>query len=276
MGISDWTEDFTLKIRDQREKLNMYLEGSIAMPKKESELSNFEKQIILAKEAGIEVLRTVSLGPRRYEALHSRKEFLAFRNQAEYMLGKAEPILKRHRIKLAIENHKDWRSDELLKLLNEISSEWVGVTLDFGNSIALMEQPATTLHHLAPYVFSTHVKDMAATPCPEGFLLSEVPLGMGRLDLGEIVSTCIKYNPSITFNLEMITRNPLLIPCLTPAYWTTLMEVPASELADMINWVNSDSIKLPEVNLLQPEEWLAREEKNILVSLAYSNKNLIY
>jgi sugar phosphate isomerase/epimerase len=192
------------------------------------------------------------------------------------MLGKAAPILKRHRMKLAIENHKDWRSDELLKLLNEISSEWVGVTLDFGNSIALMEQPATTLQHLAPYVFSTHVKDMAATLCPEGFLLSEVPLGNGRLDLKKIFSTCIKYNPSITFNLEMITRNPLLIPCLTSAYWTTLMQVPASELADMINWVNSESIKLPEVNLLQPEERLAREEKNILLSLAYSNKNLLY
>lgn len=274
VGINGWTEGFCHKIRDQRENLNMYLEGSIGMPKMTSQLPDFEKQIILAKEAGIKVLRTVSLGPRRYEAIHSQEEFLAFQKQSILMLGKAEPILRKHKIKLAIENHKDWRSDELLHLIKGVSSEWVGITLDFGNSIALMEQPKTTTQHLAPYVFSTHVKDMAVKPCSEGFLLSEVPLGEGLLNLKEIVNTCKKYNPSISFNLEMITRNPLLIPCLTPDYWTTLENVPAFELSQILTWVNTHGRNLPHIDSLETEELLAREEINILTSLTYSIKHL--
>lgn len=274
VGVNGWTEDFTQKIRDQRERLGMYLEGSIGMPKKESELADFEKQVILAKEAGIHVLRTVSLGPRRYEALHSQEEFLTFQKRAVHMLGKTERILRKHKVKLAIENHKDWRSNELAQLIKGISSEWVGVTLDFGNSIALIEQPEHTLRLLAPYVFSTHVKDMAVTPYSEGFQLSEVPLGEGLIDLKKIVNTCRNHDPSITFNLEMITRNPLLIPCLTPDYWTTLEHVPASELAEMLTWVNSYGSTLPNINALGPEALLAKEETNVLKSLTYSNKNL--
>jgi hypothetical protein len=36
---------------------------------------------------------------------------------------------------------------------------------------------------LVPYVFSTHVKDMALEEYVDGFLLSEVPLGTGYIRL---------------------------------------------------------------------------------------------
>ena len=273
VGVKDWSTDFSKKIRDQREKFGMYLEGSIGMPRKEIDLMGFEKQLILAKEAGVKVLRTVSLGPRRYEALHTEEDFIAFKTEATRMLAKVAPILSKHKIKLAIENHKDWRSDELVHLVKNISSEWIGVTLDFGNSIALMELPEHTLQLLAPYVFTTHVKDMAVAPYEKGFLLSEVPLGKGCLALKQIVDTCKKHNPSITFNLEMITRNPLQIPCLTPDYWTTLQQVTASELAKMLTWVNSRKERLPYINALEPEALLAKEEYNVRTSLSYSNEN---
>ena len=63
-------------------------------------------------------------------------------------------------MKLAVENHKDWRADELVHALKKLNSEWVGVTLDFGNSIALMEDPMEVIETLVPFAFSTHVKDM--------------------------------------------------------------------------------------------------------------------
>ncbi len=73
-----------------------------------------------------------------------------------------EPILKKHKVaKPAVENHKDRRAPELGVIDEKLSSEHVGVTLDFGNSIALMEQPMSVIETLVPYVVSTHVKDMA-------------------------------------------------------------------------------------------------------------------
>ena len=64
-----------------------------------------------------------------------------------------------------------------------MSSEWVGVHFDFGNNLALCEPPMQTLELLRPYTFFAHIKDMGLDMYKDGFLLSEVPLGQGVLDL---------------------------------------------------------------------------------------------
>ena len=109
----------------------------------------------------------------------------------------AEPILRKHKVKLAVENHKDWRAPELANAMKQLNSEWVGVTLDFGNSISLVEDPMEVIETLVPFVVSTHVKDMGVEEYADGFLLSEVPLGKGFLDLAKIVH----YVKSITLPL---------------------------------------------------------------------------
>jgi L-ribulose-5-phosphate 3-epimerase UlaE len=73
----------------------------------------------------------------------------------------------------------------------------------------------------------------------EGFLLSEVPLGQGFLDLKGIVASLQKANPKIQFNLEMITRDPLKIPCLTERYWATMQDTPAHRLAAAMIMANA-------------------------------------
>ena len=50
----------------------------------------------------------------------------------------AEVVAARAGIRLAVENHKDWRIDEMLGWLKRLSSN-AGVCLDTGNSIALLE-----------------------------------------------------------------------------------------------------------------------------------------
>jgi 3-oxoisoapionate decarboxylase len=273
--VRGWASDFAKKVRDEREKTGLYLEGSIGLPKNETEVALFEEEVKLAKEAGASILRCVSLGPRRYEALHSYREFLEFKEGGLLALQLAEPILKKHKVKLAVENHKDWRSEELVSILHQMDSEWIGVTLDFGNSIALLEDPIHTAQLLAPYVYSTHIKDMAVEPHEQGFLMSEVPLGEGILDLKKIAGLCQKFFPSITFNLEMITRDPLLIPCLTAPYWSTFHDqVPASAMVHILEMVEKHKSILPRPRQLDVENLLALEEKNIRQSLAYSENTL--
>jgi sugar phosphate isomerase/epimerase len=149
------------------------------------------------------------------------------------------------------------------------------VTLDFGNSISLLEDPMEVVEKLAPYVFTTHVKDMAVAEHEEGFLMAEVPLGQGFLDLPKIVSLCKKHNGSVKLNLEMITRDPLKIPCLTKDYWATFEDVPGKDLAKTLTMVKENKSQLTQVSQLSEEELLAVEEKNILLSLGYSKKKLI-
>ena len=274
--VRDWTSATAKKLRNQREKWDMYLEGSIGLPKNPDDVARFAEEVKNAREAGASVLRTVCMNGRRYESLHSDQDFRKFQKEAIASLQLAEKVVRQNKVQLAVENHKDWRADELATVLKNLSSEWVGVTLDFGNSIALLEDPMEVVHTLAPFVMSTHVKDMGVEEYGDGFLLSEVPLGQGILDLPRIVGICRAANPKVTFNLEMITRDPLEIPCLRKEYWPTLQELKGYEVAGTLRMVREKKTKdqLPKVTQLSSEERLAVEENNILASLTYSQKSL--
>lgn len=274
--VNNWSVDFAKKLRDRREKLGLYLEGSISVPNGTEDVSRFEKEVVNAKEAGATILRTVTSSGRRYEVYHSSEEVKEFQQKAMKSLQLAEPSLQKHKVKLAVENHKDWRATELTDTLKNISSEHVGVTLDFGNSISLVEDPMQVVETLAPYTFTTHVKDMGVEEYADGFLLSEVPLGKGILDLKKIVELCKKDNPSIHFNLEMITRDPLEVPCFKNDYWSVFEGVSGSELARTMRMVreNKYETSLPRVSQLSSEDRLAVEEENVVQCLMYSKSQL--
>lgn len=274
--VRDWSADFSRKVRDRREQLGMFLEGSISLPATTDDGARFEKDVVAAKEAGASIVRTVCLSGRRYENFHSLEDFEKFKKKSIASLQRAEPIVRRHRVQLAIENHKDWRAPELVEILKTLDSEWIGVNLDFGNNVALIEDPMEVVELLAPYTFTTHVKDMGVKAYEHGFLLSEVPLGEGMLDLVRMFDICRKHRSDVNFNLEMITRDPLRVPCLEDAFWETLPTVRASALARTLRRVREQSFPgdLPVVSHLQAEQRLAAEERNVLTSLAYSKAEL--
>ncbi|REG83129.1 sugar phosphate isomerase/epimerase family protein [Algoriphagus antarcticus] len=274
--VSGWANDFAKKVRDRREKLDLYLEGSIGLPKSADQVAKFEAEVLDAKEAGATVLRTACLSGRRYVNFKTPEEYKTFKQNALKSIELAEPIVRKHKMKLAVENHKDWTAKELESIILNLGSEWVGVTLDFGNNVSFLENPMEVIKTLAPYAFSTHVKDMGVKDYKDGFLLSEVPLGEGIVDVKAGVDWCKKFNPDITFTLEMITRDPLEIPYLTDGYWATFEDASAQETAMTLRLIREKTYagKLPHVTGLSPEEILAYEEQNVVSCLKYSRNSL--
>lgn len=264
------------KLRDTIDRHGMYVEGTISLPKDNADVARFEAEIISSKQAGATVLRTVCMSGRRYEVFASSEQFQKFAEQSWKSLTLAEPIAAKHRVRLAVENHKDWRIDEMLGWLKRLSSEYVGVCLDTGNSIALLEEPHAVVEAFAPWTFTTHFKDMAVAESDDGFLLSEVPLGDGFLDLKRILATLRKARPDIKLNLEMITRDPLRVPCLSPKYWATLSDVPARELAETMTRIrrHKHPVALPTISGQSHAEQLRAEADNIARCLKFAGDNL--
>jgi sugar phosphate isomerase/epimerase len=263
------------KIRAMVEKDGGYYEAELRLPKNEGDLDAFETDVRLAREAGATVARAYFMGTRRYEVVKSLDEFQRFHAEAQRSLVLAEPVLRKHRLKLAIENHKDCTSEELISLLRKVSSEWIGALVDTGNNIALCEEPHAVVEALAPFSMSVHLKDMAVQPDAEGFLLSEVPLGTGMLDLPRIIASLCKAHPAIVFNLEMATRDPLKIPCLTDGFWTTFPGRRASHLAAAMERVTANPPKqpVPHITGKPVAEQLAEEEANNRHDLAWMQKH---
>jgi len=274
IAVNGWKTEFAREVRATCESYSIGLEGVITLPKNQGDAGRFENELRVAREAGASVFRCAA-GGRRYEVFSSLEEFKHFKDGAFRSMQLAEPIAKRQRVKLGIENHKDFHAAELAEMLGRISSSHLGACVDTGNSIALLEDPLEVVETLAPYAVTTHIKDMAVQEMPTGFLLSEVPLGEGMLDLPRMFAVFDKHHPEITHHLEMITRDPLEIPCLTPGYWATFPDQPGIKLARTLALVRQrKAAKLPKVSGLSNEEVLALEEGNIVKCLHHASEKL--
>lgn len=274
VNVRNWDKQLVKEIRARQDKLNVFVEGQLRMPKDDGDLLRFEKEIEVAKEAGVDIFRAVCLSGRRYEDFRTMEEFRKFREASVAAIQRAEPVVRKHKVKLALENHKDWQIGEMIEILELIGSEWVGVTLDTGNNISLLEDPMEVVTSLAPYTFSVHLKDMGVEEYEDGFLLSEVNLGDGYLDIKGMIAAIKNKNPDVRFNLEMITRDPLKIPCLTKAYWATFEQRPAVELASYLHGIKMHKSKegLPRISDQAEDVQLALEVENNRTSLLYAKE----
>lgn len=276
VGIGKRDADYVRKLRERLEATGLFLEGSIALPRDKEDVDRFAGEVRTAKEIGVTVLRTVMMPGRRYETFASAESFRDVAAKARQSLTLAEPTVAKADVRLAIENHKDWLTFELLDMVQRIASKHIGITIDTGNSIALLEEPMTVVEAYAPWAFSVHLKDMGVQEYEDGFLLSEVPFGTGFLDLKKMVTTIRKARPEVRFNVEMITRDPLTVPCLSERYWATLDKLPGKQLAATLAMVRKHAAKqpLPKVSGLPTEKKLEAEEQNVRLCLDYARQQL--
>ena len=265
-------------LQERARAATMYLEGIVPLPRDQGDVERFEAEIRTAKRVGALVVRTVMLSGRRYETFRSIAEFKRFAETSTHSLKTAADVVARQGVRLAVENHKDWRADELLRILTQFGNDHVGVCLDTGNSIALLETPMEVVEALAPRSFTTHFKDMALEEYKDGFLLSEVPLGTGVLDLPRVVRVVRAARPEIRLNLEMITRDPLKVPCLQGGYWATFPDLPGKEVARALSFVRSHppARPLPRIGQLPRDEQLRAEDENVRRCLAFARDRLVF
>jgi len=260
------------KLRARAEQLGMYIEGMVSIPRN-GDMAPLERSLADAKAAGATIVRAAMLGGRRYETFPTLADWKKWVEQSHAALKLALPVIEKHKLTVAVENHKDWTLEDFERLLKTYSSESLQVCLDFGNNLALLDDPMEVIEALAPYTKSTHVKDMGVRPYADGFLLSEVPLGTGILDLPRIMSLLQKANSKLNYSLEMITRDPLKVPCLTEAYWTAFPNRNGKYLAQTLRLVqaHSSGAPLPTVSQLSREERARVEEENVKACFRYAD-----
>ena len=152
--------------------------------KNEPMLDEMIEHISYAKIIGAPVMRTVGSSLLfRFEPHGPQLEKLA------EMFKKAVKVAEELDIKLAVENHLDYGYDEYLALLEEVDSEYLGLTFDTGNFIRLLDEPVKGMEKLGKYVYATHIKDLKITPgsaADEWFFFSSVAVGDGYVNVPEL------------------------------------------------------------------------------------------
>ena len=256
----------------------MFIEASISPPKDRDDLPRFESEVRSAARAGALAARTVIMPGRRYERFSSYEEFKEFERRGRMMVELAAPVVERYRMPLAIENHKDQLNAERLALLEHIDSEFVGACVDTGNSIALLEDPLVTIRAFAQWAKSVHLKDQLVQPTEDGFLLGDIPLGAGHLNLKAMAEILRGANPHVRFSLELITRDALDVPCMTNDYARTLPDLQNRDISRTrkLSETRTDATarEVQQVSALPAKQQLALEDANVKESIRFARDTL--
>jgi sugar phosphate isomerase/epimerase len=88
-------------------------------------------------------------------------------------------------VKLAVENHIDYTADECVELLDRVDSPYLGLNLDTGNFLRLLDDPVEGAKRLANHVLATHIKDLKPVKgldAREWYFFSSTPVGDGLVD----------------------------------------------------------------------------------------------
>jgi len=148
--------------------------------KNEKEYDEMIKSLESAKNIGAKVMRVVgSCHEFRFEPHAPQIERLS------KMFSEAVKVAEEYDIKMAVENHLDFNSDEFVALLNNVNSPYLGLNFDSGNFLRMLDDPIQGLGKLAKRVYATHIKDLKpqkGVAANEWFFFSCTPVGDGLVD----------------------------------------------------------------------------------------------
>src|SRR5258708_11294163 len=236
---------------------------------------NLVEAIDLAARLGASTVRTVVGGAK----IGGDRRPLAGRWQAflqEVMMGlkEATAVAESVNVNLAVENHQDLASEELLWLCESIGSQRFGITLDTGNPLATAEEPLDFVRRVASYVKNVHLKDYCIYLGEEGYRLVRCPLGQGVINFPTLFGILAESSPEVTMSIELGALEARYIRILADDYWPDYPARSAAQLARLF--------RLVQANARPPGDWrtpfernesvetiIAYEEQQLAASLAY-------
>ncbi|WP_153732152.1 sugar phosphate isomerase/epimerase family protein [Sporosarcina obsidiansis] len=156
---------------------------------------NHLKEIIeVADKIGADVIRTY-INRGHYDKVKTDHAYIE--------LKKVVPLLKKYRIKLAIENHEEETADEIISVIQAVDSPWIGALCDNGNGMMAWEDPIVTVNKLAPYSVSSHFKDHFVIHDGEDYRVSGCPIGKGNINVDECFKILVEHSTLQRINIEM-------------------------------------------------------------------------
>ena len=148
-----------------------------------------------------------------------------------------EPQLRAHRVRLLIENHQDLGADDLLRIIAEISSEWIGVNWDIGNSLAVLDTPESFLRKAAQFIGNVHLKDYRVVQRQTGFALCRCALGDGVVDFAGVLADLARQHGVVPMTIELGAQLARQADVFTKAYWQAYPPCPTSEMAEFFGFI---------------------------------------
>jgi len=159
---------------------------------------HLERSIMISRRLDARVLRFVIDGAKGDP--HYEPEF----SDVIAIIRESVPALRAANLTLGIENHDRFPGAMLRRLVENISSQHVGICLDTANSFGVGEGIGEVLRELAPVCVNLHMKDYIIERLPwlMGFTVVGRSLGQGMLPIDLVLDTVASHGRCHTAVVE--------------------------------------------------------------------------
>jgi sugar phosphate isomerase/epimerase len=185
------------------------------------------------------------------------------------VLRALSPALRELGLRIALETHADLTADELFRVIDEVGSDVLGVTLDTGNLVMRLDEPLNAVERLAPLVLMTHIKDCVLAFTPRGLAWQARPVGAGILPIPDMLAALVAWNPSLNLSIELHPRTYDL-PIFDPSWLGFFPWLRPADLAGVVRLARECEHRFADGRLERPEaveavpwsdrdlDWMAR------------------
>ena len=195
------------KIRNAAKEKDLFLEYnfSFADPYNPDLNNTFEEAIRNATHLGADVAK-VSMDivrPRPIGASRFHPDVVKQLENVARQLRTAAPLAAKEDIKIAVENHTDTISSEVLWVIEQVDQANVGACIDIFNAMMVLEDPMTAVENLVDKAFTNHFKDHKIEFAQYGARLVGVACGDGDVDLKRAYQLIKERSPSERVIIEV-------------------------------------------------------------------------
>lgn len=210
-------------IRERADELGLYLESGLGLVNpfatpETPELrrvgdgdirAGFERMMKACAEIDCRELWVSTAGYKGefdgYFAYDRFRTDVSWKNQlaaTENFLTMLRPAARDLGVHLNIETHEDITSFEVVRLVEAVGPDVLGIVFDTGNVLQRAECPVAAARRVAPYTRQTHIKDAILAFAPGGVVAQARTCGDGAIDFAEILSILAVHRPDLTLSIE--------------------------------------------------------------------------
>lgn len=205
-GVLEYLErSYLQEVGTAARERNLFLEYNMSL-----DLGNFGigiqhdllEGIETAAAMGADIVKVSMDLPRPRPRAGSRfhPDVIPYLKKARNRLVRAAPLAEDNGIRLALENHCDSFSEEVLWVIRETDHPFVGACIDTVNAWHMTEDPMQAIENLAPKAFTNHFRDDRVDFCRDGFKVTGTAVGDGDIDMKKAyhliytLSSCRRIN----------------------------------------------------------------------------------
>jgi 3-oxoisoapionate decarboxylase len=158
------------------------------------------------------------------------EKWTALQTTIHEALAKYAPMALEEGRVLAIENHQDFGSAELVSFCEQYGPA-MGITLDTGNTFPVGEAPMGFVRRVAPLVRHVHLKDYRVQFTDEGYRLVRCAIGDGAVPLKAMLDEIGKHHRDFNAVLEPGALEARHIRYHNPDWWQGYAPMQAQDFA---------------------------------------------